>query len=272
MELRAYAKVLWRRIWVVLLIVGVVAIYVAYQYYSSHKAISVSRIYHASVSIRIGLQAAGRGAAPTYADYVTTVDTLADEFATGPTLTSRTFATQVSQQIQNDMQRITQQYGSNADLGNWRDATGISSALTATRSHSVVTINVTWNTEAGAWAIAHAIGEVSTINMPTYLDYNVGGAPSSQESYPTAAARVLNETNTPILVQEGSSTSRTTLLLALLLVGLILGVALAFLVEYLDDRIHSADEVTNLLQLPIYGEVPSAPPPGSSRVSQTRST
>jgi len=48
-------------------------------------------------------------------------------------------------------------------------------------------------------------------------------------------------------------------------VALIVGIALAFLADYLDDRIHGKDEAQQLLRLPVYGEVPRAPTVGRTR-------
>jgi capsular polysaccharide biosynthesis protein len=64
----------------------------------------------------------------------------------------------------------------------------------------------------------------------------------------------------------GTSASKVTQLILLVLVALIIGIALAFLLDYLDDRIRTKDEVAHLLELPIYAEVPSAPTPGRTVV------
>jgi capsular polysaccharide biosynthesis protein len=126
----------------------------------------------------------------------------------------------------------------------------------------MVTISVNWNTEAGAWAIAHAVGEVCENNMPIYLNYQVA-VPTTQGSaspeYLMAGANVINQPTKPAAVDSGPLMLRKTQLLAILLVGLIVGLALAFLIEYLDDRIRNSEEVVQLLQLPMYGEIPQAP-------------
>jgi len=265
-ELRTYAQILRRRIWIVALVVAVVGIYVAYQYYQSHKTEVATTTYHTTVSIHVGLQSAIHS--QSYGDYVNTSSSLADEFATGPTLTSDTFATQVIRQVQNDMNTIKQRYGENPSLGDWKDIPTITKALSATRTHSTVTISVIWNTEAGAWAIARAVGEVCETNMSTYLTYQVI-APNTQTSpnpeYLTVGANVINQPAKPIVADNGQLVLRKTQLLAILLVGLIIGIALAFLVEYLDDRIRRSEEVVQLLQLPMYGEIPQAPVPGQSK-------
>ena len=264
MELRAYGKILWRRIWIIAFVVGVVVIYVGYQYYTTQKPTGGNTTYHSNVEIRIGLQAPPHSTSPTFTDYITTSEALADEFVTGPTLTSTAFGTQVIQQIQNDMPTIRSHY-QNGDLGNWKNASAITSAITATRTHSVVALDINWPTEAGAWAIARAMGEVITTHISEYLDYQVSNKPANNTDYPMAAAKVINQVGKPSPVTAAGAT-KTSLLLALLVVGLILGIALAFLVEYLDDRLHESSEVTQMLQLPIYGEIPRAPIPDHSQV------
>ncbi len=267
MELRAYGNILWRRIWIVALVFGIVALYVGYQYYTMHKA-SAAKTYHSLVTLRIGLQTTGHSNNQNYTDYVNTSEVLTDEFVTGPTLTANDFGTQVAQQIQTDMPTITQQYGAKPELGSVQDAAAIVAALTPVKVHSVVSITVNWNTEPGSWAIARAVGEVIETNIHSYLNYKASDttppSASSEAGYPLAAARVINESAKPTPIANTSS-SKTTLLLALLVVGLIIGIALAFLVEYLDDRIHSAEEIPHLLQLPVFGEVPRVPPAGRTK-------
>ncbi len=165
----------------------------------------------------------------------------------------------VRQQIQNDMGVITQRFGPNPDIGSLQDPTVITAALKPTRAHTLVTIDVTWNTEAGAWAIAHAVGEVSQASVPRYLDYEVRGQNgTSNINHPLAAAEIISDATQP-KIDPSAGGGKTTLLLALLAVGLIIALALAFLVEYLDDRIRSTDDTVRLLQLPVYGEIPRPP-------------
>lgn len=262
-ELRAYWAIVKRRFWIIALVVGVVALYVGFQYYTTHRTANASRVYQSSITMRIALQDNNRTANQNYADYVATSETLADEFVTGPLLTSDDFGVRVTRQIQNDMGVITQRFSSDPDLGSLQDPTVITAALKPTRAHDLVTINVTWNTEAGAWAIAHAVGEVSQASVPRYLDYEVRG-PNGATNHPLAAAEIVSDATTP-KIDPTAGGSKTTLLLALLVVGFIIALALAFLVEYLDDRIRSTDDAVRLLQLPVYGEVPRPPLPEKSQ-------
>lgn len=265
MELRTYGQILWRRIWIVVLVVTIAGLYVAYQYYQSHKTGIATKTYMTMVSMHIGLQSAIH--AQNYSDYVNTSNSLADEFATGSLLTSDTFGTQIVQQIRNDLPTIRQRYGANPSLGAWQDPLTIIKALSTTHSHSLVTFSINWNTEAGAWAIAHAVGEVCEENMPSYLNYQATAPTipgSASPEYLSAGANVINQPTKPVEIASGPQVLRKTQLLAILLVGLIVGFALAFLIEYLDDRIRNSEEVVQLLHMPMYGEIPHAP------VSQAR--
>jgi len=270
-ELRTYWTIIWRRIWVVALVVGVVALYASYQYYHLRKTPGALKAYSSNITIQIGLQATSKGD-QNNADYVTVSEALADALVSGPILTSQEFDKDISNQISQDMSLIQQRYGANADLGDWQNTSAIGQALNTVRVHSLVTVTTTWNTSAGAWAIANAIGEVSAAKIGAYLDYVIpnDATPGTTGNFvqPQVSARVITAAPDAVSVP-GSSASKVTIYLLLLLVALAIGIALAFLLDYLDDRIRSKDEVTQLLGLHIYAEVPQAPSPGRSRLPVT---
>ncbi len=263
-ELRAYWTIIWRRIWLVALIVGVVVLYVGYQVYHLRKAPGGLTAYQSSITFQVGLLATTRGTDPNYADNVTVSEALADTLVMGPILTSREFDTEVSHQVGLDMSQIVQRYGPNPGLGNWQDTSAIGAALNATRVHSLVTVNVTWSSPIGAWAIANAVGEVSANNLGTYLNYVItnnaahssGGINTNVQ--PAVSARVISNATDPVKVA-GTIAEKALMFALLLFVALIVGIALALLADYLDERIYSKDEATSLLQLPIYGELPRVP-------------
>jgi protein tyrosine kinase modulator len=264
-ELRAYGAIIWRRVWVVALVVGIVALYAAYQYYHLYKTPGALKTYHSEVTLAIGIQNFGSQDNHSFNDYVSASETLADALTTDPILTSNRFDTAVAQQISADMDAIVQRYGPNPDLGNVQDLSALSVAITSTRIHNQVTVNVTWTTPAGAWAIAKAIGEVTTAHISSYLNYGlmntsayVSGPSSKSVLQPVVSASVVSDA-LPSIVIPGASASRPALLLVLVLVAFIIGIALAFLIDYLDDRIRSPEDVEQLLQLPVYGQVPRVP-------------
>lgn len=278
MELRAYWSIILRRIWVIALIVVIVSLYSGYQYYKIYKTPGALHAYQSNVTLLIGLQASPKITDHSnYSDYISVSESIADGFDNGPTLTSAQFDKQVYNQVNADMSQLQQNFGANPDLGDLTNpgvAVGaIGGSVTASRSHSLVTVAVSWNTPAGAWAIANAIGEVTAAHINDYTDYVITD-PSTRSAVTTAdrpavaAKVVIAATNATTIA--GSQANRPTLLLVLVLVALIIGIALAFLIEYLDDRIRKSDDVVQLLQLPIYGEVPRTPVAGNKKLNGTR--
>jgi protein tyrosine kinase modulator len=249
-ELRSYGTILWRRLWIIVLVFGVVVLYAAYHYYTLQQTPGALKAYQTDVVIRIGLQATPSSSDQYYTDYQATSEALADEFVTGPVLSSKEFGSQVQKQVQATA-------GDSVNLGPIQDSAMISSALSATHTHALVTISVLWSTPDGAKAIANAVGEVCRTQIDSYLDYEVRTMPgATSDAHPQVGAQVISISD-PVLVA-GPSAHEPILLLVLLLLALIIGIALAFLIEYLDDRIRSREEVIQLLQLPVYGEIPRA--------------
>jgi capsular polysaccharide biosynthesis protein len=275
LELRAYWTVIWRRIWLIALIVGVVALYVGYQYYHLRKTPGALTAYRSDITIQIGLQASPDSIDTSSAESVAVSETLADAMITSPILSSKEFDTQVSQQIGSDMSLIEQRFSNpHPDLGNWQDTAAIGAALTSVRAHSLVTVSATWPTPAGAWAIANAVGEVSSSSICQYLEYVVSKqascSPTATSSQPAVAAQVISSATNAVPVP-GTSVNRQTLLFILLIVALIVSIALAFLIDYLDDHIRSKDDAVLLLQLPVYGEVPRPPAAGKMKAHRSSS-
>ena len=262
MELRAYWAIVQRRAWIIAPIIIVIALYGAYQYYHLYKTPGALKAYQSTITMRIGLQAAPRNTDQNYADYLSVSETLADVIVTAPIINSQTFSTEVSHRIQSDMDSINKRYGPDPALGNWQDPAAIAASVSTTRVHNLVTVTVNWSTPEGAWAIAHAIGEVSTNHIGTYLDYEVRSASpaSTTTTHPIVTSQLLSDASDAVTVA-GPASNRPVLLLVLFLVGCIIAMSLAFLVEYLDESIRSKDEVEQLLQLTCIGEVPPAPAP-----------
>lgn len=271
MELLTYWKVIWRRLWLIVLIVGVIALYVGYEYYHLYKTPGALKAYSSNVTIQVGLQPIDPQVLSS-ADMVTVSESLADALTTGPILSSSTFDTQVNQQIQSDMSQITQKYGSNPNLGSI-NAGAIGGAISAQRAHTLVTITTNWGTAPGAWAISNAVGEVLSTNICTYLNYDIpqGNSCSATNNagQPLVTAKLISAASDPALIP-GPSSSKVTLYAIMLLVALIIAIALAFLLDYFDDRIRSKDDAAQLLQLPVYGIVPRPPAPGNAEVRRGR--
>lgn len=265
MELRAYWTIIWRRIWLVALVVVIVVIYAGYQYYHLQKTPGALTAYSSNITIEIGLQS-NNNQDPSYADNITVSEALADALVTSPILTSNEFDSDVSQQIGKDISQITQRYGANPDLGDWQNASAIGGALSSVRAHNLVTVTANWTTPAGAWAITTAVGQISVDHIGRYVNYIIAQNASNLASNgePDVTALVISSATNPTTIP-GASANKKTLLVLLLIAALVIGIALAFLADYLDDRIRSKDDATNLLHLPIYGEVPRTPDVGQSQ-------
>jgi capsular polysaccharide biosynthesis protein len=258
-ELLAYGKIIWRYIWVVILIVGVVTLYAGYSAYKLHK----EHTYSSDVTVQIGVSSA---ATKNYsnADDESVSESLADAFVSGPILTSSAFDTAIYKQIIQDMSVITQKFGPNPDLGNCNTAGSIGAALTASRVHSLVTITTNCTTPAGAWAAANAAGEVTVNQIGYFLDYVVPSNATTANFNPSQAdmsARIISTASDPVAIAALTG-SKEAEYAALVIAALAIGLALAFLLNYLDDRIREKDQAASLLGLPVLGSVPAAPRPG----------
>lgn len=256
MELLAYWKIIWRHVWVLVIVVGLVTLYVGYSGYKLHK----QHTYSSDVTVQIGVSST---ASKTYsnADDVSVSESLADAFATGPILSSSAFDEAIYKQIILDSSVIAQKFGANPDLGDCNTAASIGGALSAARVHSLVTITANCSTPAGAWAAANAAGEVTVGQIGYFLDYvvNSNTTPSTFDpSQANMSARLTSSVSDPATIAVLTS-SKLALYAALEVVALAVGLALVFLLEYLDDRIREKDQAASLLGLPILGSVPAAP-------------
>ncbi len=78
MELRSYWAIIWRRIWIVALVVGVVALYVAYEANHLRTTPGALKGYKSEVTMRFGFQSAGGGSNQNINDDVTASESIAD--------------------------------------------------------------------------------------------------------------------------------------------------------------------------------------------------
>ncbi len=266
MELRIYGKIIWRYIWLIVVVVGIVTVYAGYQY---HKLPKVSS-FTSGISIQIGLAASNK-VTITPDDNVNVAGTLADTLVSGSLLSSQAFSSDIAHQVAQDGSQIQQRYGTNPDLGDIQNVTAIASSLSAQRADVLVIVSVNWSTPAGAWAIANAVGEISTSHIGRYLDYVITNdythaSSNVNASEPEVSARVISAA---LLSKAApvSSSSKLTQIALLPIIALIVGIALAFLLNYLDDRVYREEDVVDLLLVPVLGEVPQAPVPGHARLS-----
>ena len=118
-------------------------------------------------------------------------------------------------------------------------------SIKATKAHRVVNVTVSSPTAAGAIALSQA-----TIDALTGPD-----AKSRYFTLFTDRSETVSVVQPPEIVSQPTGRSALLNLAARAVVGLIAGVGLAFLLEYLDDSVR-ADEVESLLGLPLLAEIP----------------
>jgi capsular polysaccharide biosynthesis protein len=129
----------------------------------------------------------------------------------------------------------------------------VTGGIDAKKAHRVVTITTTSSTGDGALRLAQGVNSVLT-------------DPSAQSRYFdlfTNRDLVVSVVDQPRLVAQPAGRNPLLNLVARSLVGLALGVTLAFLVEYLDDTVRPSDAA--LLGSPILAEIPGPGVPRSPK-------
>ena len=120
-------------------------------------------------------------------------------------------------------------------------------SLEGKKAHRIVTITASSPTSAGALALARGVGALLT-STAAQTDYFSKFAPE----IPT-----ISVVNQPEIIAGPAGRSALLNVAARSLVGLAIGLGLAFLLEYLDDSVDVAD-VRGLLEWPILGEIPGS--------------
>ncbi|HEX5415429.1 MAG TPA: hypothetical protein VFZ25_07170 [Chloroflexota bacterium] len=126
--------------------------------------------------------------------------------------------------------------------------------IQAKKAHRVLEITTSSSTAAGAVAMAKAVSDLLT-------------APDAQAKYfasLTNRPQAVAIADAPRLIAQPAGKNPYFNLAARALVGLAVGVGLAFLLEYLDDTVRSA-EIDTLLGLPVLAEVPGRGLPRSGK-------
>ncbi len=227
MELRRYFQIILRYWWLVLIlvIVGVVA---AYQYYTSNRP-----TYTNTITVNITRNPTTND---TYSGYYGNISSeyLTDDYVT--VIRGSTFLTDVSNLLKtrNISMSVPELQG----------------AIKTERKNRQIFVTASNNDKGRSLAINRAVAETLLTKAGTYLSTTTG--PQSVQ------ANLLDfPTDAPL------SGGRTLLLAAIRpLIGLIIGLALAFLLAYLDNSIRTARDVKEFLNLPVLAAVPK---PGGRR-------
>jgi capsular polysaccharide biosynthesis protein len=120
-------------------------------------------------------------------------------------------------------------------------------ALKPERTHRILTVEATGATRDEALALARAVEEVLLDEQPA--------------SQPADGSRVSMVTIHRDPVAHSNLTRQVLTFGVEMLLALLLGIGLAFLLDYLDDRVRDADDAA-ALGLPLLGRVPAALPRG----------
>lgn len=223
MQLRDYWDVIRRRLWVVLLLPAVA--FAA----SSYLALRGPGAYCSNMTLAVSM--IPDGAAPRSTEYYSpywetlTSEYLADDLTV--VLKSQAFAQDVS-----------------AELGYAVEPNVIVNATRTKKTHRTIDLAVC----GGDPAIVAAVGEAYERTLNTRL-----GEYFRQLQTQNVQVRVINR---PTLARSSTWAGLAAEVAVRTLLGLALGLGLAFLLNYLDDRLRDRRELERLLGLPTLAEVP----------------
>ena len=226
MELRSYWRIIRRRWWLAVglaLLVGVLTL-VMQRPWQAHPA-----TYSATMRFNVGIQPERIPGVYTYDRYYTmlTSEYLVDDL--GEIVRSQVFSSAVSARL--------------ADQGITVPAGAIGASTQPGKLHRILTVNVGWGDAAQLQAIADAI--VATL---TERGADFFGQFSAEE----ADIRLID----PPTINVVGRPAREQLDLPLrVLLALAAGIALAFLLDYLDDAVRDREELAGL-GLAVLGEIP----------------
>jgi capsular polysaccharide biosynthesis protein len=226
MELREYWHIIRRRWWLpVGLAVAVGLLTVVMQ----RPWLPRSPSYTASMRFNVGVQPQRLSDAYTYDRYYTmlTSEYLVDDM--GEIVRSQRFAEAVSRRL--------------ADQGIAVPPGAIGASTQPGKLHRILTVNVSWGDAAQLKAVAEAVAATVTEGSAEFF---------SQFSAEEADIRLIDP---PVITQVGRSALEQLDLPLRIALALAAGVALAFLLHYLDDYVRERSDLEKL-DIVVLGEVP----------------
>ena len=164
----------------------------------------------------------------------------------------RYYATLVAEYLADDLTEVMKSQAFavdvSAELGNSIEPAFVASAVRAKKTHRTIDLEVCGQDPGVVKEVGEAYGRVLDTRLDHYFQ---------QIRLADARALVLNPPT--IARSQGIGSMAATIGLRTLL-GLALGLGLAFLLHYLDDRLRDRDEVERLLDLPTLAEIPRHQP------------
>jgi capsular polysaccharide biosynthesis protein len=227
MELKQYWQIIWRRIWIPLLLLGVVA-------GASLLTLRPAPTSY-STTMRFTVRVKPQPVDLAEYNYDGYYEWLASEYMAddlSAIVSSQAFAT--------DVNRHLAELGSSLQIG----AGSIGGITFGDKQHRVLRLDLSWNDPAELMQIAEATRLAMEQDSAKYLNPLSG---------PGALIQTIDQPHQP-LARPRSLTERLQLPVRLLL-ALGAGLALTFLLDYLDDSIRGRGEL-EALGIPVLAEVP----------------
>lgn len=227
MELKAYWRIMRRRWW---LPVGLAVAVLAMTLAASRPWQPQPPLYRATMRFNVGIQPERIPGVYTYDRYYTMMaaEYLVDDL--GEIVRSSVFADAVSRRL--------------ADRGVTIPAGAISASTQPGKLHRIFTVHVTWGDEAQLRAIADAVVAVLTQSSADFF---------GQFSAAEADMRLIDAPTIGPVARPAREQLEIPLRLALALAA---GIALAFLLDYLDDAVRERADLERL-GLAVLGEIPA---------------
>ena len=227
MELRQYWRIVRKRLWIVIALVAIVLV--------SSLALRSGRpaLYQTSMRFTVSLVPEPRS--EDYYAYDHYYTWLASEYFVDELteiVGSKAFARTVGEEL--------------ADRGLNLPADALYGSLRGDRKHRILTVHITWGDQAQLEEIANAAASVLQERSATFL---------GQLGNTDADIRLIDP---PVAVLAAQSLKERLDLPIRLFLALLAGVALTFLLDYLDDTVRDRAEV-EAMGLAVLGEIPPLP-------------
>ena len=226
MELKQYAQIVWKRIWVpvvLVIVVGVVSMVMASPQTTS---------YSSGMRFAVGVQPQELPAEFTYDSYYAWLSSeyLVDDMTA--LVGSQAFADDVNHRLQEMNSLVQIPPGS------------IGGVTIGGKQHRILSLTVTWSNAAELADITNAIVKVMEEDSTDYLaQLGTRGALIQVIDPPSPPAQ-----NPPSLTQRLDIPVR-------MLLALVVGIALTFLLDYLDDRVRGKAEL-EAMDIAVLAEIP----------------
>jgi capsular polysaccharide biosynthesis protein len=231
MELRQYWRIVYRRLWIVIALVAVVLV----SSLVSSLVLQPGPATFCQTSMRFTVAVVPESRNDDYYAYDRYYTWMASEYFVDELteiVGSEAFARAVSEELAN----------SGLDLS----AEALHGSMGADRKHRILTVHITWGKQEQLGEIANAAARALQKRSADFL---------GQLGTTDADIRLIDP---PVVLPAGRSLKEKLDLPIRLFLALVAGIALAFLLDYLDDTVRDRAEV-EAIGLAVLGEIPPLP-------------